>query len=227
MLEDVIGRITRREVNDIRRAVHKYLVRGQDEQAFLSWLRKFYEEHASFIERNMRPPIETIAQLVLGQVADELGDADLALRDEDMSDEVQTYAQNLSIRWSASGRNQVEEILRETEEQERVAALEERLDRWNEEQPRRVGRRESVRIVNAMARGAYLIGGVTLFRWHSIGESCPYCESLDGRVVGRDEPFLAGGSEFHPDGAESPLRVRRSVWYGPAHDGCDCVVTAA
>jgi len=53
--------------------------------------------------------------------------------------------------------------------------------------------------------------------WHTTygDRSCAYCESLNGKVVGIQGKFEIEG-----------LPPFRSVAHPPAHDGCECVVTA-
>ena len=70
------------------------------------------------------------------------------------------------------------------------------------------------------------MAGILRLVWVSFGDSCPYCKNLNGRTVGIKEAFLNAGDEFHPDGAESALKVSRKVRHAPAHRGCDCVVGA-
>lgn len=229
LLEDVAARITRRETADIGRAVDKYLVRGQDVAGFLLWLDEFYQAHAEFVERNMRPPLAVIGRLVLAQVARELEQDGLSEEEAQLLDFVDEYVAGLGQRWAASGRNQITKIVRDAGadgNEDAAAKVQKRLDAWEETQPAKVARREATRSVNAFAVTAYLIGGVTFLRWVARGENCPYCRALNGKVVGIKDYFMDGGTEFKPDGADEALLVRRRVKHPPIHDGCDCQITA-
>ena len=238
LLVDVAARIVRRETNDVRRAVQKYLVKRDDVPGFLLWLSEFYGEHAVFVRKQMRPPLETLALLVLNSVADEI--------DEEAEDYVERvlefvgeYAETLGTRWSLSSRQQIEALLREAsaettgsptdeESDEATAAtlIDERLDGWEESQAEKVGRREASQSVNAFAFAAYTAAAVLSLRWVTSGsESCPYCEDLNGKVVSRGSFFLGAG-DFQPEGAETPLTVRRGKKHPPIHDGCDCAIVA-
>jgi len=229
LLEDVAGRIVRREVNDIRRAVTKYLTKGEDLQGFLLWLGEFYEEHSQFIERQMTPALETLALLVLASVADELSADGLTEQEDEILQFVREYVAVLGVRWSAANRGELEALLRDATGEtadEQAAILEERLDGWEATEASKTGRRESTRSTNALAKAAYVLAGVTRLRWVADSESCPYCEALNGKVVGVNGTFVEGGTNFQPEGAETPLLVRRSVGHPPVHDGCNCSIVA-
>lgn len=226
-LEDVAARIVRRETADIERAVKKYLVNGDDLQGFLLWIGQFYDEHAAFVARQMRPPLETVALLVLESVASELDDDGLTDQEADLLDWLAEYVEGLGNRWSASNRGEIEALLREAEDNAaRAEQVQARLDGWAETEAQKVGRRESTRGVNALAKAAYLIAGVTTLMWVADGESCPYCQDLDGKRVGISSFFVEGGTDFQPEGAAEPLKVRRSVGHPPVHDGCNCSIIA-
>ena len=141
--------------------------------------------------------------------------------------EVANFVESLALRWAIGNRNELEALLRENDDLDAGAtALGGRLDGWEETEAGKAGARESVRSVSALALAAYGLAGVTLLRWVAGGsESCPYCQSLDGKVVGRGDAFVPAG-DFQPEGAETALKVRRSAFHPPVHDGCSCSVIA-
>lgn len=226
VLEDIAGRVTRRETNDIRRAVQKFLRKANDLAGFLLWLDEFYREHAGFVERNFGPAIESIGMLVLQAVSDELGQDSTDKQRQQVISFVSEYVGTLGQRWSISGKEQLMKLAEAEVGAALADTIDERLDGWDETTPGKVGRREATRTVNAIARAGYIAFSVSKLRWYTSGaESCPYCDSLNGKVVGIDTPFLPAGN-FHPDGADGPLLVRRNTFNPPAHDGCDCVIFA-
>ncbi len=227
LIEDAARRVVRREVNDIRRAVQKYLVKATDLQGFLFWLGEFYAEHQEFIGRQLSPVFESIGRLVLASVAAEL-DQEMDSHEAAMLAAVAAFIESLALRWSIGNRNELESLLRQNDDLEAgAAALAGRLDGWEESEPGKVGARESVRSVSALALAAYGLAGVMLLRWVAGGsESCPYCQSLNGKIVGRGDAFVPAG-DFQPEGAETALKVRRSTFHPPVHDGCSCSVVAS
>jgi hypothetical protein len=77
-----------------------------------------------------------------------------------------------------------------------------------------------------MAIGLYAAAGVTILRWHSFGESCPYCTRLHGRTVGIQQNFIGAGEDFQPEGVDTPLTPKNDIRHPPAHKGCDCMIQA-
>ena len=114
----------------------------------------------------------------------------------------------------------------EGENKDQVDALQTRFDHWQEVRKPAIAHEESVRLGNAVALTAYALAGIRNVRWYTIGESCPYCRSLDGRVVSTNSAFLDKDQDFQPDGAEKPLRPSRVIKHPPAHAGCDCHIIA-
>jgi hypothetical protein len=221
----VAERIVRREVNDVRRAAQKYLVRAKDAAGFLLWLGDFYEEHVGFVAKQMGPVLESMALLVIDAIADEVdGEIDRA----DVLGKAAEYAENMGLRWSLSSRGQIERLVKDARDEgiDPIEPVEERLGEWEEKQADKNGRREAVRGVNAIAKFAYIAAGVQVLRWMSSGEDCPYCEAMNGRTVGIMQSFFEGGESFMPQGAKGPLLIRGTVSHPPVHDGCDCAIVA-
>jgi HK97 family phage portal protein len=61
---DTMGRILRREKNDLSAAAKKYLILG-DSRRFLDWLDEFYKDHTDFIVRQFKPLAESHAEALL------------------------------------------------------------------------------------------------------------------------------------------------------------------
>ena len=112
------------------------------------------------------------------------------------------------------------------EEEDPEAALEETFDRWRNERPEDVGFEESVRFGAAMAKMVFVSGGAITLTWVTFGDNCPYCNGLDGRVVGVQEFFLPAGLAFQPEGVATPLVPSSNIGHAPAHGGCDCMIRA-
>lgn len=219
---DVVDRVIRREIADVRRAVRKYLGK-RSPQDFMAWLANFYREHREFWQRQIMPVLVTYAEQVGAEVSQELGQTP-----GDVQRFIEEYAAALAGRESDSSFQQLRALLDEalTAEQDPVEAIDERLDGWEETRAGGLARDESNRAGNALAWAFYLAGGVQEMRWVAVGDSCPYCRALDGRVVGIRDVFLGKNVDFEPEGAERPLSRRHDIRHGPLHDGCDCQVVA-
>lgn len=220
---DVTSRVIRREIADVRRALRKYLGK-RGPQNFMAWLETFYQDHRAFWERQIRPVLVTYAEQVGLEVGQELGQ-----EPGDIQRFIDEYVTALAARESDSSFQQLRALLDEAvaAEQDPEAAIAERLDGWEENRAASLARDESNQAGNALAWAFYVAGGVLVMRWLAIGDSCPYCQALNGRVVGIREVFLGKGTDFQPEGAERPLVRRHDIRHPPAHGGCDCQIVSA
>jgi len=222
---DVAGRIVRREVNDVRNAARKFFKR-RDAPQFSVWLSEFYREHADFVAQQMLPLARAYGELVAIEAQDEIGESGgLTPRLEEF---LQTYVEAYAARHVRISEARIKTVVRDAldNNEEPLDALEATFDDWEEKRPAEIARWESVRFGNALAVTVYLLANRRWLRWVTIGETCPYCNELNGTRVGIGKWFLPAGSDFQPEGAERPLNVSSNVGHPPAHDGCDCMVVA-
>lgn len=80
--------------------------------------------------------------------------------------------------------------------------------------------------MNALVVSAYGALGVRYLRWLASGQSCPYCQSMSGKIVGIDGYFVVDGSNITVPGLDA-LPINGNRRHAPLHRGCDCVVVAA
>ena len=79
---------------------------------------------------------------------------------------------------------------------------------------------ESARADNAGALAEFRNCGTERKTWIADGASCPLCKMLDGKVVSINQPFLARGEIVKPPSAAAPIKMKCSVRFPPAHEGC-------
>jgi len=222
---DTAGRILRREMSDVRRQAERMLG-SRDYGQFSVWLEEFYREHLGFVARNMKALKFAYGDVVAAEAQDEVGQ-ETGLTPElvrYIQRYVEAYASRHSYQSEAEVRAAVQAALEEGTDP--LEALEELFGRWEERRPAEIAEEETTRFNNALARMVYVIAGVIELRWVAFGESCPYCTALNGQVVGINQFFIPAGTDYQPDGADKPLRLKQNVGHGPAHDGCDCLVVA-
>lgn len=218
---DVAGRVLRRETNDVGNAARRLLQqRGVPE--FNAWLDEFYAEHAEFTARQWLPVLMTYSALVADEVSGEVGVEADAARYEGF---VRSYAEMLGDRQAQRSRSRLDEIIDEFG-QDALPEIESTLLEWRDSRPAGVANEESVRSGNAFAVALYGFAGVLLLRWVGFSKTCPYCQRLNGKVVGIQASFIGAGESFAPDAPGGPLRPSRSIGHPPAHKGCDCQVVA-
>ena len=226
ILADAAGRVVRREVADVKRAVGKFLTQ-RNAADFSLWLREFYQEHRSFWVRQFLPLLLTFAEQAGIAVAEELGgEPDEAGVIQDF---IELYAETLGLREASSSELQLQALVDSalTEGTDPAEAVDTRLDEWAEKRAGKVANHESRNFFNAAAIAFYGLRGITRLVWRNVGDSCPYCRALDGSTVAIDAWFLEENDEFQPEGADRPLSRRMNVRHGPIHNGCDCQTLAA
>lgn len=209
-------RTLNRELIKLRRAITKAFSNGGASQ-FSVFLEEFYKAYPETVARDFAGVFRAYGETVLGPIAAEL-DMDAELVDLDQL--VTRAADSFGRRWTASSRKQLVRRVRGDLPEE---ALGKQLDTWQEGRAERVGADTAVKTGEMLSRLAYASLGVTLFRWVTVGQNCPMCDSLDGKVVGREESFVGKGDSVNLEGAG--ITASTKILHPPLHDGCDCIVT--
>lgn len=220
---DAAERIVRRETADIRRTARREL-KERAELQFVEWLQQFYETAPAWITRFMAPAVYTYSEAVHAQAAAEVGAAETTA---EHTEEMRRYLERWVAGYTASSRGQLEAILRDAAMQgvEPLALVEQRLDEWEERRPSKVAKNETVQVAGIVAKAVFAAAGVRRLRWVNAGDSpCPYCQEMDGRVVGIDEPFLAASGTLESE--DGSMRLRKPTFEPPLHQGCICQVEA-
>jgi hypothetical protein len=224
LFEETMARVVRREAADVKRFAQKYIANRDDLARFLEWLDEFYEdEHRGFVRKAMHPVFVAYAAAVFRAAAAEVG-SDVALEPGEF---VESYVDSYAARYTGKQRLALTELIERTTADggDVLDAVALRMDEWDELRPLQEARREAQRSNNALALMAYGALGVTIKRWVTLGDSCPYCTKLNGKTVTIEAPFLPDGAVL--DGGErGPLKITGHLGHAPAHDGCDCMTIA-
>lgn len=224
LFADVMGRIIRREANDIGNAAARIFGK-RDVEAFQAWLADFYAEHVGFVERQLRPTEEAYATQVVALAAAEVGGDSPVL-----TNFLNAYIETTAGRIVAKNQNRLLDVVTPPEplpeNWDALAALESELDNWRDSRADSLARDESVRANNALAIATYGALGVLRKLWITFGDNCPYCDSLAARSIALNTPFIAAGQALLPEGETVPLIPSSNVGHAPAHKGCDCMVVA-
>jgi hypothetical protein len=227
MYQDIAGRVVRREVADLRRAINKHL-RKRSVDDFREWLREFYGGFASVLSDTFLATMLTYATQVTKLTADELDEDDPGVT-QAMRDFIDEYLESFGQGYAASSLNQIEGLITDAQANgEDVAdAIEGRLDGWEETRPQKTALQQAYEALNALTVVAYVGFGVTRLMWAARGKSCPFCTRLSGSVIGINQYFVNKGDSVAGGADDAPMPVRRNTRHGPLHAGCDCVVVAA
>ena len=220
---DAMGRVLRREANDVGNAAKKMLQqRGLAE--FDMWLREFYAGHMDWTMNQLRPVVTAYMELVARDAMREVGAE--TVDEERVERFIQSWLGSFAHRHATKQEAKVRELLAANTET-LLADLEAQLELWRDEaRAQSIAQDETVRGGNAMAVTMYAILGRQFIRWMALGKSCPYCRNLNGRVVAITETFIPAGTSFQPDGADAPLVTTVNIGHPPAHPSCDCQAVA-
>ena len=210
VLADVMGRVCRRQAQDVGAAARKMLTK-RDVGTFAAWLEEFYRGHEEWTARAVTPALLSYGATVAAAAQREIeGDERVYDNEQFMA----AYAAQFAAWHVAKTRRKVDAALAH---EDALTAVEAAAGLWVSEWPEYLAGKEAVQAGNAVAREVYKRNGIMELVWETTtGEkACAYCDGLDGRVVSIEGKFDIDG-----------LPSFRSVEYPPAHDGCECVVVA-
>lgn len=224
LFEDAASRAVTREANAIRKAAKSRLGK-RDADSFETWLEGFYKQLREWFPDYFRNIMLTYAESIMASVAAELDGEPVELNDE-LREWVDGYLQNYVEVYAVGGEKQLRTLIAESEgDDEALAAIEKRMDGWEDTKAGKEGFEQAFEAGNALAIFAYATSGVSLLRWSARGESCPLCRKMDGKRIKIGGSFFEPGDTHEADGVD-PLPIVRKIKHGPLHQGCDCTVQA-
>ena len=218
--EAMASKVIKRESAEVKKAIRKHLM-SRDITSFREWMRKFYDDHVSYMERVYKPVFITYREAIQKEVIDELSIKTSVDKQERFTEE---YIKSHINQHINSSQGQIGAILRDSGDTAEDIAK--RKDEWEDTRPNKIARLETVQFSNAIARETYRSVGIQRLQWVASAKSCPYCSSLDGRIVGIDTVFFGSGTSFHPEGASEPMAINHDIFHPPAHEGCQCQIMA-
>lgn len=225
VFRDVASRIIRREKADVLRQADN-LLNNRNLSAFREWLSDFYSKHREFVEKNMLPPLSSLAEAIESSVAEEL-DADTNSQ-EKIQRFLDDYNDTLARRYTATNAGNLLQVIEQAEEEgeDEYEALEQEFERWEDFRAEDVARNETVKLTGAVTRVAMAAAGVTKLAWRNTGhDTCEFCQELDGKVVGIESPFLADGDSITSD--DGKMKVTGPKFHPPVHHGCVCTLESS
>jgi HK97 family phage portal protein len=226
LISEASQRVLHRERADVLRQAEKQLD-GADPEPFLRWLDGYYAEDQlpAYVRRVYEPVLLSLSDQIQADAAQQIGST-VGLTD-DLEQFVRDYTKTAAFRYGRSSLGQLSEVVRRRQQESEadyLDALEERFGEWDETRPGKLAVTHSVRCNCAITRETWRGGGVVRIEWATFGNNCPWCDSLDGKIVGIEETFAKQGQELKPEGAPSALVPHRDIGHPPVHLACDCGV---
>lgn len=222
VFEDALTRVLRRERNDVLAAA-KSLAGKRSVATLGDWLVEFYDKHAEFTSEQLRPAMTALAEAIGSEAMREIG------REWEFNNDLEgwlvSYVEKFGRRYSGLQLAELLRLLDDSIESEAdvVDAFTARFGEWEDpEQAARAAtraRHETVQLGGGFARMAWTVAGVTTLVWVAAGSDvCPYCQAMDGRVVGIERAFVDEG------GSVIDMTPTHSIGHPPLHSGCDCMI---
>lgn len=225
MFLDLAQRVVRAEDRELRKGLEKYLAGGSSE-VFFEWVERRYAFDGDFrnwIGLQSRAAMESLATVIDERAASEIGGS--ATPEVDLAQFASLLAVSFANRHVGSSRGQLRKIATLAAD-EVSSAIEAKLDGWSSNRAERISSRETIKASRAIAREAFRRGGIQRLRWVATGDNCPFCDSLDGKIVGIEDAFAGPGDILQAEG-RSPLPISQKILHAPIHAGCDCDIVPA
>ena len=225
LFREVTNTIIAKERDAVMKIAHK----SYDERSLLDFkeaIDEWYAKNKAKIRQSFSAPINSYADAIMEVAIGETGMDGIDAKET--QDYVEGYVDITTDRYVNSSRGQLKSEARKAEEDERdpIEAIDKRLVEWEEKRPDKVADREVVDGECAFSQHVYWAAGLQS-RWVTIGDNCPYCDSLDGMAIGRGGNYFHKGDVLEPFGAtHGPLLMSSNVSHPALHAGCDCTIIA-
>jgi HK97 family phage portal protein len=224
VFENAGQRIVDRETQNIRRAVKKHLSE-RSLNGFMAWLDDFYRDFTKYIHKQIAPAASALNDAIRPAIADQIGQI------TDTDKQIGEYVNAFGVRYTTSSSGQMKALLKEAEAEDIVdlhqaaESIEGRLTEWEEKRPSKIGMNETVQLANFITKTLFAGAGITKLIWTNTGaKPCPYCEEMDGRVVGIEKDFLGNDDKLNAEGEDKPMTIYRPTSQPPLHEGCECQI---
>ena len=204
----VFNDLVKEEITSLREIKEAY---ENDPSSYLLHIKNDYKSELK--KRASESIYKVVTQLAYDlkpQIEEEL---DQELSDDEYQDFINKYIENFGFRWSIETYGKLKRFEEEKDFDEK---FEEQLAYWENNRANVTANEESTRSSNALTRALYVAGGISYLKWRAKDKSCPYCQKLDGKVVGVNEPFASKDDQI------GDLKINSNIGHPPLHKGCDC-----
>ena len=209
-------RIVKREKSNVLRAAKKHMSE-RTEDSFLLWLEEFYRDFPEYVAKELRAVIQALTGAITPLASEQVG-----FDDPDVREVMEQHLQFTARRYAESSRQQLGALIRDNVEEDAYEVVEQRVSEWEETRPGKESADTVIKTSNWVARAIFFIAGKRLV-WRALGaETCPYCQELDGRTVGREEPFV--GVEDVLNSEDGQMILNKPAFAPPLHRGCVCQI---
>ncbi len=222
LFEQLSIRILKREIKDITDILKKSF-KTRDSQIFNEKIDLYYQEFRDFVREQAKPALAAYSDAVAVEAADEVGINPEFEFNRFLEKYNEGYAANYTNKNALQLKNTASKAINENKDP--VQAVEGELENWERDMPDDVATEETVKLAGAISLLVYKIAGVTKYKVvNTGGNTCPFCQQLNGKVVGIDKFVVVDGQQLGE--GENIMVVSGNKAHAPFHKKCVCQVVA-
>ncbi len=208
------------ETNKVRQILEQSITPGET----IDMLRELYRDMPAQVKDRFSRLCREYALQVRLLALDEIA-SDHQIDLEELTDYIDQVIGTMADRHSYSSENQLLALITQAGEEEFSDLIEQRLQEWEDRRPAKIADRETIQQESALSRWVWAAAGIAQLQWVNRGsKSCPFCQELDGKIVGIEAPFIEEGNYEPPGHEDSPWKVRGPKMHAPLHQGCQCII---
>ena len=188
---------------------------------FTEFLEEFYKNKYDEINKKIKPVINTYGKVIADAAMDEVG---TKINSENLDKFISDYNTTFNQRYIATSKQRLSNTAKTAidEGADPFVALESNFNDFETTRPQVVAKRETIQLAGAVSYFTYAAAGILTMVWVNTGsKSCPYCQEMDGQVMGIESPFKSKTDLMQVEGAE-PLTFSSNIFHPPLHGGCVC-----
>ena len=195
-IRTVAQNVISRETLAIKRAAEKHLG-TRDYADFENFLQSFYRDHHAYVKLKFNPVFRLYGVSIMDEASRIVGSP--IEMTPSLEKFMYDYFENFAFQHCRKGQEELMSVLRKSTKPEALENVIKRVNEWYQKSPDKIAMDQSNRLLNALTRESWKQNGVKKLRWAAIGQSCPFCTSLSGKVVSIEKNFIDAGSVMYVD----------------------------
>lgn len=222
LFEETATRIIKFERTNVLKAAKSiFKKRSASILNFNDFLNEFYQDKYDEINKRSKPPINTYGKVISSAISEEISSEIDSIKLDKFMDE---YTEAFNRRYIGTSKSRLTDTVQNAIDKnlDPYKAVEDKFNQWEQTRPQTISIKETIKIAGAVSLFTYSMAGIQRVIWINTGsKSCPFCESLNGKVMGIEQPFMLKSDLMEAEGKES-LTFSSNIFHPPLHGGCVC-----
>lgn len=217
-IERLVRKVLKKEIDVLNSQISTIPQIGKE--GFKKEYSKQVHNVAVEFENDFQAIFNDIATRLNPIIAKELNKSNLT-SDAEIEAFVKNYTSTFIHRFTGKIVGDVYKTVDRATEDTLKADIEEVSNEWVMNLPSQVRDEESVRSSNAFTKTLFVAYGITKMKSVAMGDACPICRKLDGKIVSIEGSFINKDTEFN-DEEGNKVHFRKNYGHPPYHKGCSC-----